>query len=131
MPEMISREEFKTAMATLAKRFDVIEGDLYNHGRDGLKTQFLKFITEYRTREDEKMLAFERREQEQLARDADQERREKKFNRFAVRITLVCTILGAILGAVLFYQSYRDKKHLSEIPKSSTTVNADIHPTAP
>ena len=33
---------------------DRLDEDIYNHGQDGLKTQFTEFLTEYRTRSDER-----------------------------------------------------------------------------
>ena len=60
--------ELKEQMATTTATVDRIDGDLYNHGQDGLKTQFIRFMAESKTREEERDRA-QRAEHEEV-RDA-------------------------------------------------------------
>ena len=62
---------------------DTINSDLYNHGRDGLKTQFTMFVADYRAREDER---------------AKVERRRWHAAGFALAVlTLAVTSLGVVV----------------------------------
>ena len=62
---------------------DTINSDLYNHGRDGLKTQFTMFVADYRAREDER---------------AKVERRRWRVAGFVLALlTLAVTSLGVVV----------------------------------
>ena len=41
--------ELVERIAPMEKTLDRLDGDFYNHGKDGMKTQFTNFVTEYRT----------------------------------------------------------------------------------
>ena len=48
-------------MSSAETTIERVNGDLYNHGKDGLKTQFTAFVADYHAREDERSKTDKRR----------------------------------------------------------------------
>lgn len=70
-----------------------VDMDLYNHGKDGMKTQLTKFISDHEAREDE-------REKERAKRDR--------------RMNLMLGVMGviiALLTLVIGWKTYIDTMH--------------------
>lgn len=106
-------------MENIKERFDVIEGDLYNHGQDGLKSQFMKFVTEFRTTEKNRKEALEAQQQQVkdtlAAKDRVDSLRDKRIMRWFQAAIVVLTAVLALVG----YIALRDPKK-----------NADNNPPA-
>ena len=89
--------EIRNSVSVMANSIDVIENDLYNHGRDGLKTIVIKSI--------------ERQESYRL----DRERSEKAF-RFWLMFAL--TAIGMILVPIfLLFINEQIHKGILEVPQ--------------
>jgi hypothetical protein len=87
MPDYIQRAEFEATMRDLFGQLEVINGDLYNHGKDGLKTQFTSFISEFRTVE-------AIRKDEEAKRQKAEDRRWALVAFIVALLTLFCAVLS-------------------------------------
>jgi hypothetical protein len=61
-----------------------VDGDLYNHGKDGMKTKFDKFIAAHE-------------KEKEVLKDQHKENRGK-LNILIALVALLCTIVGTILA---------------------------------
>ena len=100
MPDRREGAPLEARVATLEKTVDRLDGDMYNHGKDGLKTQFTTFVA-----------GFEAREQE----------RAVQLSKHNNRWILLVTALGVFFGGVEVYRSYTEPTVIQ------TTVSRSFH----
>ena len=113
-------ERLETRVNALDGRVDVMEAfmgrvdaDLYNHGQDGLKTLFVRFVTESRTR------------------DSEREKALKRHNHTVATLLTVFGILVAVLTMVIAWQTYVDthdkmQKGLLKLPFISSSEQPEM-----
>jgi len=85
--------EVETEMAEVMAWKERVDMDLYNHGKDGMKTILTKFIADHQAREDE--------------HEKDRTRRDRQLNIAIGAIGLVLTLLTLLVG----WRTYLDTIH--------------------
>ena len=103
-------------MSRVEAAVDTINSDLYNHGRDGLKTQFTMFVADYRAREDER---------------AKVERRRWHVAGFVLAVlTLAVTSLGVVVTLRAAHEGALQLPSLHAADSPSYAVNENPAQTA-
>ena len=82
--------ELGTRMTTAEGLLERLDSDIYNHGRDGMKTQIANFITESRTRQDE-----------QLKREDSRHRANSRKINIVIAITGIAMLLLTGIGVLV------------------------------
>ena len=100
VPERREGAPLEARVATLEKTVDRLDGDMYNHGKDGLKTQFVTFVAGFEAREKERAIQL-----------------KKHNNQWATIVAL----LGLLFGGIEAYHE------ITEPTQIQTTVSRSFH----
>lgn len=127
----------KDTMNRYLPLIDRVDADMYNHGKDGLKTQFDKFVSDHKATEKARELAQQDRHAENKRQLEDISLKVSRRSMWAAIIAIPIGLAGLALAALTLYamiwlskHSVSDVKRMmqSSAPELTVTMRSDTPP---